>query len=283
MATKDRDRIRRLREEANQLRKQEEARKRRSRLMTQIGIVVGALVVVGLIATLVIMGPRWFGNQVTPEASGEVSVTTTEGEEKKVPISVGENGVTVGQPDAPNTIDYYFDFSCPHCLDYHKVMDPLYKDVIASGEAKVNYHSIRYVAEYGQYAASALYSAISTDPSKYYQLVDTLFDIPAQTQMQFQRESYVEVVKGEGFTDEAVAESVKKGEYSWFVSDATEKARVSGVKGTPAVSVNGKLYETLPYDKKTLEQALKGEEITPPTQQEGGAKDPVASETPKAE
>lgn len=270
MASKDRDRIRRLREEANALRKQEEARKRRSRLMAQIGIIVGALVVVGLIATLVIMGPKWFGNQVTPEAAGEISVTTEDGKTTSVPISIGENGVTVGQQDAPNTIDYYFDFSCPHCLQYHEAMDPQYKEVIAAGDAKINYHMIRFVAPYGQYAASALYSAVVAEPAKFYEYMDALFAIPAQEQMNYQMASYVDVMKSIGVNDEAVLTSVEKGEYSWFVSDATERARAAGVPGTPSITVNGKRYDTLPTDMATLKKAMAGEELEAP-KQDGGS------------
>ncbi|MFD2675358.1 DsbA family protein [Gulosibacter bifidus] len=288
MASKDRDRIRRLREEANQLRKQEEARKRRSRLFAQVGIVVGALVVVGLIATLVIMGPRWFGNQVTPEASAEVAVETADGKTTQVPISVGESGVTVGKADAKHTIDYYFDFSCPHCLQYHEAMDPHYKELIASGDAKVNYHIIRFVAQYGQYAGASLYSAVSADPTQFYTYVDALFAVPAETQMGYQMHNYVDVMKGAGVSDEAVLESIKKGEYTWFISDATERARAAGIPGTPSIVVDGKRHDNLPYDAATLEKVLNGEELPDPSKEDqsmpgasGGAKNDDAKSDDK--
>lgn len=274
MATKDRDRIRRLREEANQLRKQEEARKRRGRLFAQLGIILGALVVVGLVATLVIMGPRWFGNQITPDAEGEIVLTTSGGQDVEVPIKVDNEGVTVGNNDAPNTIDYYFDFSCPHCIEYHAEMDGHIRDVIASGEAKVTYHTIRYVAQYGQYAGAAMYSATVHDPSKFYEVVDAIFSVDARIQMGFQQSNYVDVVKSAGITDDQVAESVEKGEYSWFITDSTERARAAGIPGTPSLVVNGKRYDTLPTDMETLKQAMAGEEITAPTEPaESGAPD----------
>ena len=64
MAKNDRDQIRRLREEANALRQQAEAKKRRQRMLAQVGTIVGALVVVAIIVGFAIMAPQWFGNRL---------------------------------------------------------------------------------------------------------------------------------------------------------------------------------------------------------------------------
>lgn len=261
MASKDRDRIRQLREEANALRKKEEARKRRNRLFAQLGIVGGAVVVIAAIVMLVVMGPRWFSNQIAPvAASSEVELTNSAGDAVSLPIRVAEDGsVVVGADDAPAKLDYYFDFSCPHCQDYHAAMESAYEQVIADGDVQVTYHMIRFVQDYGQYAGSAVAGVVDTDPSMFYTAMNGIFDVAAETQVTWSYSDYASLMQTLGFNDEETLTNISDGNYSGWITDNTQHAREDGIKGTPSVAVDGTILENVPASLEELQAAIGAE------------------------
>lgn len=257
MAKNDREQIRRLREEANALREQAEAKKRRQRMVAQIGTVIAALAIIGIIVFVTVMAPQWFGNRNTPEATGTVSVASAEGEPSEVPIEINGDGITVGKAEAPDTIDYYVDFSCPHCRDYHLAMDSTYQGLIAEGKIKVNYHFIRYVDDYGMRAGGAMAAAVKADPASFYSIVDSLFEVDAQTQVGWSEADYAAHLQSLGITNPEVIEAVNGGDYNWWIMDRSNAARSAGVKGTPSVALNGTVLQNLPTPE-TLGPLLDG-------------------------
>lgn len=282
-SNKDREHIRRLREEANALRKQEEAKRRRSRMLTQIGVVVGAILLVAGIVLVAVMAPVWFGKQNRPEASGTVSVPNSEGQQVEVPITINADGVTVGKPDAPSTVDYYLDFSCAHCKQYHDAFGHEYKTAVGDGETRITFHFVRIVNEYGLRAGSAMASAVAHDPSSFYTVMDGLFAIDPQLQVGWNEADYATALTQLGISDENVLAEVRDGHYHWWIGNSTQKMRDAGVRGTPSIAVNGQLQEQLPTDRTTLRALLAGETPQAPTGQpaEPGA-EPGASGEPSA-
>lgn len=265
MASKDRDHIRKLREEANSLREKEEARKRRSRMFTQVGIVVGAIVVIGLIVMLVVMGPKWFGNQNTPEASGTVQVTNAAGDAVEVPITSSGDGVVVGNEDAPNTLDYYFDYSCPHCQQYHAALGGDFEQIIAEGDAKINFHMIRFVSEYGVVAGASTAAVLEHQPELFFTVIDGIFAIPAETQSTMSYGDYAVQLQGMGVTSPEALEAIENGDFAWWINDSTDQARRDGVQGTPSLYVNGEYQESLPTSGDEL-RAILGAEAGDPAE-----------------
>lgn len=249
MATKDREHIRRLREEANEIRRKQEAEAKRKRLGAIIGISTLAVAVVAAIVVMVIFGPQWFGPKAqNVNGSGTLTVAGSDGKSAEMPVSIIEDGVAtqVGKPEAPVTIDYYYDFSCPHCVDYHGIMDPTMKDLILAGEAKVNYRVVNIVAPYGKEAAAALLAVMAHQPELYYTVADGLFEIPAQEQMNWTSNNYAQRLAAFGVTDSNIITEVSSGTYRSKVESNTQIARDNGLKGTPSLAVNGQMQEKLP-------------------------------------
>lgn len=245
---KDREQIRKLREEANALRKKEEAKQRRNRMLTQLGVIAGAILVVAAVVLVAVMAPTWFGNRNVPETSGTIEVPTSEGTTTQVPITVNGDGVTVGDPNAPVKVDYYYDYSCSHCEDYHAAMGHEYKTLIGDGEAVVVFHLIRYVDDYGLRAGAATYGAIQHQPELFFTIMDGIFAVPAQTQVSWGYNEYAADLPKYGVTSSEAINAIKDGDYTWFMQDQTTKAREGGVSGTPSVYVNGERQENLPVD-----------------------------------
>ena len=255
-SNKDRAHIRKLREEANALREQEEAKRRRTRMMTQLGIVIGAILVVAGIVFFAVMAPTWFGKQNVPEASGTVAVPNSAGEQVEVPISISEAGVVVGDPAAPSTVDYYLDFSCGHCKNYHDVLGHEYQTLVGDGAAKINYHFIQFVNPYGLRAASAMASAVVNDPSSFYRVVDDFFAIDPQVQTAWSEGDYAGELTKLGIGEQAVIDEVRDGHYHWWVRNSTRVARDSGINATPSVVINDELKEALPASREELRAAV---------------------------
>lgn len=249
MATKDREHIRRLREEANEIRRKQEAEAKRKRLVTTIGLSTLAVAVVALIVVMVVFGPKWFGPKAaTVAGSGNVAVMGSDGKQTEVPIAMSEDGVAimVGKPEAPVTLDYWFDFSCPHCIDYHTVMDPTMKDLIVSGQAKINYRPVNIVAPYGKEAAAALLAVMAHQPELFYSVTDGLLNIPAQEQMNWTANDYAQHLSGLGVTNADIITETANGTYRSKVESNTQVARDAKLKGTPSLAVNGQMQEQLP-------------------------------------
>ncbi|GGA64561.1 thiol-disulfide oxidoreductase [Pseudoclavibacter endophyticus] len=266
MAQKDRDHIRRLREEANAIRKQEQAKRRRNRILAQVGIIGGALVVIVAVVGLVIFGPQWFNPRPDFQAAGTVEVADSAGEAVEQPISTTERGILVGATDAPVTIQYWYDYSCPHCIDYHAQTNGIYQDLIASGQVQVEYIPINYVAPYGAQAGAAVLAAVQHQPELYFTISDALFSVPAEQQQSWGTGDYASIAPTLGVTDEQALADINEGTYLRIVNDSTRDARADGVEGTPSIGVNGTIQAEIPVgeDIYALVNA-NGGDVTPPT------------------
>lgn len=257
MAEKDRDHIRRLREEANAIRKQEQAKRRRNRMLAQIGIIVGAVVVVGGIVALVMFGSQWFNPRPDFQAESTIEVTTSEGETVSQPIATTERGgILVGAADAPATFEYWYDYSCPHCVEYHTQSGQIYRDLIATGQVKVEFIPINYVAPYGAQAGAAVLAAVQHQPEEFFTVDDGLFSIPAEQQQSWSGGDYASILPSFGITDEAALAAIDEGTYVRIVNDSTKDARSNGVQGTPSVAVNGEMLAEIPVGEGIYQAAI---------------------------
>ena len=255
--SKNREEILRLREEANARRKREEAAAKRKRTLTQIAVVVGAIALVAGIVALAILAPKLLGKQNTPEAvNGTVNVTAADGTEVPVPIAVTDDAITVGQADAPVTINYWFDFSCPHCRDYHNALGSVYESVVADGSAKIEYHMIKFVNDYGIRAGSSVTSAIEHQPELFLNLMDTYFAIEPQQLVSWNYDQWAQSLAENGVTNEQALQDARDGKYAWWITNNTQGARAAGVTGTPSVGINGQIQPQLPTDEAGLRALL---------------------------
>lgn len=250
MTKTDRDHIRQRREEENRLRLEREARERRNRLVKSLGIVGAAVIAVAGVVALVVFGPSWFGPAAAKvETDGTVQITQSDGAVVDVPISSVDDGaaIQVGRADAPVTLDFWFDFSCPHCIEYHVATAQTMHDLAASGQAKINFRPVNIVAPYGLEAGAALLSAVQHQPDRFFAVYDGLFLIDAQTQQGWGAADYADVMGQFGVTDESALAEIRAGAMRPTIQTLTNRAlKQDGLKGTPALAVNGQIQGTLP-------------------------------------
>ena len=246
MAQKDRDSIRKLREEANRIRREEEARRRRRRMLTQIGIVAGAVVVVAAIVAAVVWLPKAFGSgegAAEPSvADGSTQVFAADGSETSVPISASGSGVVVGDPDAASKVDVWFDFSCPHCVDFHTATGSELEALIAEGTAQVTFHPIQIVQQYGINAGNAWLATVQYQPELAFAVMDAIYGADATEQANWGDSDYAELLRTTGVTNDQAIQAAEKGVYSRYVRQATDN-RDADVTATPTVKINGTIAD----------------------------------------
>ena len=111
--------------------------KRRTRLI-QLGIVVGIVAVVIAVILLATGGSSKTG---IPKSSKAVNSTVTE--VTSLLQGIPQSGNTIGNPNAPVTLQYFGDLQCPVCKQFTLgALPPLIQSYVRSGKLKIEYHSM---------------------------------------------------------------------------------------------------------------------------------------------
>ncbi|MGH4026134.1 MAG: thioredoxin domain-containing protein, partial [Pseudonocardiaceae bacterium] len=77
-----------------------------------------------------------------------------------VPPGAVDDGIPVGNADAPVTIDLFEDFQCPICAKFGQITGPTVDELVRAGTARVVYHPVAYLdrmssTEYSSRASAA--------------------------------------------------------------------------------------------------------------------------------
>ena len=110
------------------------ARKRR---LGQLGI-VGAVVVVAIVAILLVTG----GGSSKPSTTGKASEETATAIDSEL-SGIPQSGNTIGNPNAPVTLQYYGDLECPICRDFSLgALPTIIQKWVRTGKVKIEYKSL---------------------------------------------------------------------------------------------------------------------------------------------
>ena len=143
----------------DEIRKQREVQKKRTRIYIVAGIVVIAILIV-----LAVVIPQLKANSVPIGAI-------------QLPDPVTRptvNGLTMGDPKAPILVEVYSDFQCPFCKKFTAEVEPaIVKDFVATGKVYYKYIPYRVIGPESDAAASAAYCA--GDQNKFWEYHDILF------------------------------------------------------------------------------------------------------------
>jgi protein-disulfide isomerase len=111
--------------------------KRRTRL-TQLGIVAGVVVAI-IVAIVLITG----GGSKTGIPKNSKEVNTTVAEVTSLLQGIPQSGNTIGNPNAPVTLQYFGDLQCPVCKQFTLgALPSLIQSYVRSGKLKIEYHAM---------------------------------------------------------------------------------------------------------------------------------------------
>ena len=241
MAKNDSANVIAVRQKANEIRREKERAEFRRRTLIQVGVVVGALLLVAAIVVAVIFATRGSSAVNVPNASATITVDDKAG----VPLAVGDHRVRIGADDAAVVLSIYEDYSCPHCKDYAEETDSTLTELIALGDVAVEFLPIRFVTDYGSRAGSAATCVAVGAPEQWLDVHTALYDNFDATTNGWSNDQFRDFLSSQGVTDKAVLECVADGEYVDWIQQSTAAATEAGITSSPTLLINGEKSELL--------------------------------------
>jgi protein-disulfide isomerase len=200
-------------------------------LWSVVGVVVAAVVVVGLVLT----SQSKTNTSGTPNTPGVLTPTT-----------ITWNGQTLGNANAPVTIDLYGDFRCSACLVF--TLEGTEKNVVdnyvATGKAKLVWHDYLTIDTPGitssRDAANAGWCA--ADQNKFWTMHDWLYANQSadETADSFPKSRLSDIAKAAGMDMTKLQPCLDGGTHNDAIA-AEQTSKPAEVTGTPTVFVNGKM------------------------------------------
>jgi protein-disulfide isomerase len=195
------------------------------------------LITIGLIAlgaALVVLAVIW--PQLRPV--GEI-VTVT-------PAALSDaDGLSLGDPNAPATIDVFEDFQCPACQRFTENTEPLIiQNLVATGQARYVFHNYPFlddgsVNKESDQAANA--SMCANEQEKFWEMHSVLYaNMGAENMGGFSNRRLQAMGESLGLDMGAFNSCLDANKYQAEIQADIDLAQQWGVSGTPTVFVNGR-------------------------------------------
>jgi protein-disulfide isomerase len=156
-----------------------------------------------------------------------------------VPPALGDR--SLGKDDAPVTIVEYASMTCPHCAHFHEATYPeLKKRYIDSGKVRFIFREFPL----DQLAAGAAMLARCADKSKFFPLIETLFQQQRKWAVERPLPPLLAIAKQAGFSEQSFNACLSDQKMLEAIQ-AEQKRAVDkfGVQSTPTIFVNGKMQK----------------------------------------
>ncbi|MFV0458640.1 MAG: DsbA family protein [Actinomycetales bacterium] len=247
MSNKQRDRANAARERAEQMRREAEAKSRRTRTII---VAVTVVVIVALIAGVAVV-VRNAMNSAAEAAKG--------------PAGLSENGGYIGgQESAPVTVTEYLDFMCPACRQFEENYGAELDQLEGDGQVRVETVPVSILdrfssgTEYSTRAASAAYCVMESDYDKTGDFIQAMYDNqPAENSSGLTNQEIADLAAGAGVS-QAGQDCITSETYKDYATAQTEAATKAGLQGTPFIVINGEPVAQGEDFKTKLDAALAG-------------------------
>ncbi|NMC79188.1 MAG: thioredoxin domain-containing protein [Chloroflexi bacterium] len=153
---------------------------------------------------------------------------------------------TMGDPNAPVTVEEFADFQCPYCALFVDQLEPqIISDYIATGKVYFKFVPFSFLDDNSpgresKAAAEAAYCAM--DQGSFWQYHDTLYaNQNGENAGAFSNERLIAFAKKLGLDTNEFKSCLESGKYTQKVLDDIAYSRENNVTGTPSFLVNGEL------------------------------------------
>jgi protein-disulfide isomerase len=156
-----------------------------------------------------------------------------------VPPQLGDRAI--GNADAPVTIIEYASMTCPHCAHFHEAVYPeLKKRYIDTGKVRFIFREFPL----DSLAAGASMLARCADESKFFPLIETLFQQQRTWAVEKPIPPLMAIARQAGFSEQSFNACLSN-QKMLEAMQAEQKRAVDkfGVNSTPTVFVNGKMVK----------------------------------------
>jgi protein-disulfide isomerase len=252
------------REHARAMRIEQQKRRRRNRVLTQGGVVLGVLAVVAVVALVIVQGTGSAqaatpanmasdGVVLTGDGTSITAVATGSTPAGETPVATDTSGMT----SALHVVTYV-DYLCPYCGQFETTNGATLDEWVTSGAASLEVHPIAILdsasagSQYSTRAANAAACVAAEQPDAFSAFNAALFaQQPAEGTEGLTDDELVSIAADSGADSATVASCITEHDYADWVSVATDRATdeaipnsdlTDGITGTPTVLVNGVQY-----------------------------------------
>ncbi len=147
----------------------------------------------------------------------------------------------LGKADAPVTVIEYASATCPHCANFHVgTFKQLKTDYIDTGKVKFVFREFPF----DDLALAAFMLARCADESKYFPMIDVLFEQQKVWTRNNPKGELFKIAKLAGFTEDSFNACLRNEEIAKGILAIRDKGSKSyGVDSTPTFFINGKEME----------------------------------------
>ncbi|MEV4677470.1 thioredoxin domain-containing protein [Actinomadura sp. NPDC049382] len=215
-------------------------------------LVGGGLVVVLIIAAVVVLALQSGDDDGGGGGGGDVQLRAGKiaGGAEAVPLADGSLVMSRPGVTAP-VVDIYEDFACPPCGAFDSKHDPMLKQLVVAGRAKVVFHPMLIFGESSQPAHDNSLRAASAlrcvgDGAQWLSYQDALYanQPESETSTGYTVEQLLSLAEPLGLTGDDFTSCVKSRRYAASVKTVSKGYISSGIQGTPTVRVNGRTLDT---------------------------------------
>jgi protein-disulfide isomerase len=238
------------REEARRQREEREAEEHRKQTqkkrLWQIGGALVAIVAIVIVA---------------------IAVSSSGGEDQKVEAAETENtqslftgidqdGVTLGDPDAPVTIYEFADLQCPFCKQYAESVFPqLVEKYVKTGEVKMVFRNLTFLGPDSVTAARA--AAAAGEQDKLWDFQDLFYKNQGTENTGYVTDAFIEdIAKAAGLDVDKLMEDMNAPVVEQQLGEAQQQAQEFGVNSTPSflIQVGDGRPQQLNYEQFDLQE-----------------------------
>jgi protein-disulfide isomerase len=160
----------------------------------------------------------------------------------------GDYGLAIGPADAPHDVVVYEDFLCPYCGELEKASRSDLAELASEGKVRVEYRPFNLLSSISDYSerSAAVFAVVldTSGPDVAKKLHDLLFENQPSESGPFPSDDDLIDLAVEAGADEAeVRKAVEAGDGLDWVARATTAAQDAGVRGTPTVLLDGKVFQ----------------------------------------
>lgn len=197
------------------------------------------LAVWGLTAVLVAIVAIGFAVSRARDTSGDVAAP---------PAGTASYGVTIGDPSAPHTVVVYEDFLCPYCAQLEAATRDELERLADAGRVHVEYRPfdlLSSISDYSIRSANAFAVVLeASGPEVAKGFHDLLYaEQPSEGGPYPDDDQLVALAVRAGAVEGEVRTGILGNHRLRWVEDATRLAEDAGVRGTPTILLDGRVFQ----------------------------------------
>lgn len=206
-----------------------------------------AVAVVAIVAVVVVVA-------VSAGQSETAAVTTQE--YKSMPPD-WIDGTTLGNPEAPVTVQLWEDFICPACAQWTQQIEPQFmQDYIVPGTVRVEFHHLPLSQHEPAASLAAQASECAADQNAFWPYHDQLFPLASNRGASaVTLDALQEIAQNLGLDSGEFSRCMNSQKHWDKVRESVNQAISLKLTSTPSIVINGKVVEQ-PFDYQALSSEI---------------------------